>query len=230
MNELKHVAFICDGNGRWAKNLGKERTYGHNIGSDVVKDIAIHMKRKYSLECVSFYIFSTENWKRPKHEVMFIVKMLNIKLKKWVQLFLDEDVALKFIGSKNGLSKDLIDLMEKYENLTKHCKTMTINLCFNYGSRLEITEAVQSIVNDNVLVENIDEQLISNYLYTKGQAEVDLLIRTSGEQRISNFYLWQLAYSELSFVDCFWPEVTPEIIDVVINEYNNRSRRFGDIK
>ncbi len=229
MSDLKHVAFICDGNGRWAKSRNKERTYGHNIGSDVVKDVAIHMKKQYGVSSVSFYIFSTENWKRPKHEIMIILKLLESKMKKWINLFLEENVRLKFIGSRENLDSSLIKFMEKYESITKECNEMTLNLCFNYGARLEIVEAIKNIVNDNIDVNLIDEELVSNYMYTKNQEEVDLLIRTSGEFRISNFYLWQLAYTELAFIDCYWPDINEKIIDTVISDYQNRSRRFGGL-
>ncbi len=229
MSKLKHVAFICDGNGRWAKKQGKERTYGHNIGSDTVKDVAIHMKKHHQVEAVSFYIFSTENWKRPKHEVLVILKLLDSKMKKWVNLFLEENVRLKFIGSRVGLDKSLIKFMDKYEKLTEHCNEMTLNLCFNYGGRREIIEGIQALISDNIAASDVSEELFSNYLYTKDQPEVDLLIRTSGEYRISNYYLWQLAYSELAFVDCYWPDITSEVIDNVIDDYNKRNRRFGGI-
>lgn len=229
MSDLKHVAFICDGNGRWAKARGRERTYGHNVGSDVVKDVAIYMKRKYEVSSISFYIFSTENWKRPKHEVMVILKLLDMKMKKWIGLFLEEKVRLKFIGSRVDIDSKLVSFMEKYEKMTEHCNEMTLNLCFNYGGRREIVEAVQNIVRDNIESDNIDEGLLNSYMYTANQEDVDLLIRTSGECRISNFYLWQLAYSELAFVDCYWPDINEEIIDKTIFDYNNRNRRFGGI-
>ncbi len=229
MNDLKHIAFIADGNGRWAKKLGRDRTHGHNVGSDVIKDISIHLKSKYNLEAVSFYIFSTENWKRPKAEINFILKILDLKLKKWVGLFLEENVRLKFIGSRANLDKKLVKLLEKYEKLTEHCDEMTLNLCFNYGSRLEIVEATKQIVDSGVTSEEIDEKLFEKYLYTAEMPEVDLLVRTSGEKRISNFYLWQIAYSELMFLDCYWPEINNEIIDQVIEDYNNRNRRYGGI-
>ncbi len=227
MDKIRHIAFICDGNGRWAKAQGKERTYGHNVGSDVVKDITMHIKRNHDIEMLSFYIFSTENWKRPKIEVNFILKMLELKLNKWYKLFLEENFKLQFIGYRGDLDKKIVKMLEKYENLTKHCDGMTINICFNYGGRKEIVEAAKSIVRDNVAVEDIDEEIFGKYLYNN--VDIDLLIRTSGEQRISNFYLWQLAYSEMEFLDCYWPELTNEIIDESINEFKKRNRRFGGI-
>lgn len=227
MDNIKHIAFICDGNGRWAKKRGKERTSGHNVGSDVVKDIAIHIKNNHNVDILSFYIFSTENWNRPKVEVAFIIKMLDVKLKKWIKLFIDENVQLKFIGSREGLSPSLINLFEKYENLTKDCNEMVVNLCFNYGGRKEIVEATKKIVAEGIDINEIDEELVSSYMYEVN--DVDLLIRTSGEQRISNFYLWQLAYSEMIFLDCLWPDLTPEIVDQSINDFMKRNRRFGGI-
>ncbi len=227
MTNIKHIAFICDGNGRWAKKQHRERTYGHSVGSDVVKDIAIHLKKNYSLEKVSFYIFSTENWKRPMVEVAFIIKMLNIKLNKWYKLFLEENVKLKFIGSRDGLDKNLIKLFDKYEDLTKDCSDMTLNLCFNYGGRNEIVDATKKVIENGISVDTLDETEFSKYLYEPD--DVDLLIRTSGEKRISNYFLWQLAYSEMIFLDCYWPELTFEIVDDSIEKYMKRSRRFGGI-
>lgn len=227
MDKIKHIAFICDGNGRWAKNHGKERTHGHNVGSDVVKDITMHIKKNHNVDKLSFYIFSTENWKRPKVEVAFIIKMLDVKLKKWYKLFLEENVRLKFVGSREGLEPSLIKLFDNYENLTSECDGMTLNICFNYGGRKELIEATKSIVNDNVKVEDINEDLFESYLYEND--DVDLLIRTSGEKRISNFYLWQLAYSEMVFLDCFWPELTTDKLDTALEEYMSRNRRFGGI-
>lgn len=227
MDKIKHIAFICDGNGRWAKMRGKERTAGHNVGSDVVKDVAIHVKNNYDVDIVSFYIFSTENWNRPKAEIAFIIKMLDIKLKKWIKLFLDENVKLQFIGSRENLSPSLIKLFDKYENITKDCNEMTLNLCFNYGGRTEIVEATKRIIEDGIDVSEINEQLFSSYLYEVN--DVDLLIRTSGEQRVSNYYLWQLAYSEMIFLDCLWPDLTSDIIDESINKFMKRDRRFGGV-
>ncbi len=227
MDKIKHIAFICDGNGRWAKKQGKDRTYGHNVGSDVVKDITMHIKRNYKVDKLSFYIFSTENWKRPKVEVAFIIKMLDIKLKKWYKLFLEENVRLKFVGSREGIDQSLVKLFDNYENLTKDCDGMILNICFNYGGRKEIVDATKKIVESNVAIEDINEELLQSYLYESD--DIDLLIRTSGEKRISNFYLWQLAYSEMVFLDCYWPELSSTVLDSALEDYMSRNRRFGGI-
>ncbi len=227
MDKIKHIAFICDGNGRWATAQGKERIQGHSVGSEVVKDVAMYINDNYNVDVISFYIFSTENWKRPKVEVAFIVKMLDKKLKQWTELFLEKNVRVQFIGSRVNISKSLLKTFEKYENLTKDCDGMTLNICFNYGGRLEIVEAAKNIVADNVAVEDINEELFASYLYES--TDIDLLIRTSGEQRISNYYLWQLAYSEMFFLDCYWPDLSSKNIDEVLSEYLKRNRRFGGI-
>ncbi|MFV0499595.1 MAG: polyprenyl diphosphate synthase [Bacilli bacterium] len=228
MKEIGHIAFICDGNGRWAKSKSHERTYGHSVGSEVVKNIAIYIKKSYKVKKLSFYIFSTENWKRPKVEVAYIIKMIDVKLKKWHKLFIKENVRLKFIGSREGLSKSLLKIFEKYELLTKDCDGMVLNLCFNYGGRTEIIDATKKIISDNIDSEQINEELFKEYLYEPD--DVDLLIRTSGEKRISNYLLWQLAYSELVFIDYYWPEMNNKLFDKAIEEYNSRNRRYGGLK
>ncbi len=230
MSSLKHIAFICDGNGRWAKKQGLERTYGHQVGSEVIKESLMHLKSKHGIETVSYYIFSTENWNRPKHEVMFIIRALDRQLKKWAPILKSENVRLKFIGSRNNLTPKVLKIIEKYESMLSDGKEMTMNLCFNYGGKTEIVETIQKIIDAGVVSEDVDEEFVSKYLYTKDQSDVDLIVRTSGEKRISNFYLWQAAYAELIFVDEYWPEMSNEVLDNIIDEYHTRTRRFGGLK
>ncbi|SHJ73881.1 isoprenyl transferase [Pseudozobellia thermophila] len=225
-----HLAIIMDGNGRWAKQKGKRRVYGHENGVHTVR-ATVESCAKLGIKYLTLYTFSTENWKRPKLEVDTLMKLLVSSLKKELKTFLENDIRLNTIGDIASLPKkahrELVEVMDK----TKGNTGMTLTLALSYGAREEIKNAVKRIsskVKNNIIsIENIDETIINTHLYTHDLPDVDLLIRTSGEHRISNFLLWQIAYAELYFVDVYWPDFSKEHLAEAIKSYQNRERRFG---
>ena len=229
----KHVAFIMDGNGRWAKKRGLPRTKGHEEGAKVIEKLAISAK-KIGLEAVTLFAFSTENWKRPKEEVDFIFSLLEKFLVEGKESFKKNDVRVHFIGKINELEDKFQRLMKETVKETKNNKGIILNLAINYGARSEIVEMVKSVckdcVNNKQDIEKIDEKVVEKYLMTNGLPEIDLLVRTSGEVRISNFLLWQIAYSELMFTKVFWPDFNEKQLIKVLIEYQSRDRRFGGLK
>ncbi|WP_408065830.1 isoprenyl transferase [Zobellia sp. 1_MG-2023] len=225
-----HLAIIMDGNGRWAKKQGKLRVFGHENGVKTVRatvENCVKLKLKY----LTLYTFSTENWKRPKIEIDTLMKLLVSSLKKELKTFSENNIRLNAIGDIESLpkkaNKELKEVMEK----TRGNTGMTLTLALSYGAREELKSAVKQIsakVKNNIIsIENIDETIINNHLYTHDLPDVDLLIRTSGEHRISNFLLWQIAYAELYFVDVFWPDFSSQHLAEAIKSYQNRERRFG---
>lgn len=228
-----HIAIIMDGNGRWAIKQGMPRNYGHQKGAKVLYEI-IKECQKLEIKCLSVFAFSTENWKRPKDEVDFIFN----ELKKFHDEHHDELVKLKInvniIGEKDRLDVDTINLINEI-NHTKHADSkFTLNIAFNYGAKQELVNVCQQIAievkTNKIKVSDIDSKIIENHLYTRNLPDVDLLIRTSGEMRISNFLLWQMAYSEMYFTKTYWPDFHSKELYLAIYEYQNRGRRFGDIK
>ena len=231
MKECKHVAIIMDGNGRWAKAQGKPRTAGHLVGSDNVRTIAIAAS-EMGIKYLTLYAFSTENWKRSKDEVSYIMKLPAIFFKKYMQEFLDRGYRMNIIGELDVLPKStqkvLYDAMEESKNNTG----LNLNICMNYGSQREILLAARKYAEDvkNGIADlNLDEAGFEKYLMTQDFPPVDLLIRTSGEERISNYLLWQIAYAELEFVPESWPEFTPAVLQRCLEEYSHRDRRFGGV-
>jgi len=226
----QHLAIIMDGNGRWAKAKGMFRSMGHENGTKAVREIT-EACVEINVPYLTLYAFSTENWNRPKMEVELLMRLLVSSLKKEIKLLDKHNIKLNAIGNLDALpskaQKELKDVIEKTKNNTK----MTLTLALSYGSREEITKTIQEIslkVKKGLISpENIDEKLINNHLYTQDLPDVDLLIRTSGEQRISNFLLWQLAYAELYFTDVLWPDYTKNHLFEAILNYQNRERRFG---
>ena len=229
-NLPKHLAIIMDGNGRWAKKQGFLRTLGHESGTKSVKEI-IKSCAKLGIENLTLYAFSTENWNRPKIEVDTLMKILVRSLKKELKTLQNNDIKLNTIGNLEKLPKsaqdELLDVIEK----TKHNSRMTLTLALSYGSREEIVNAVRNISNkvkNNIIsIDSIDDSIINEHLYTRNLPEVDLLIRTSGEHRISNFLLWQIAYAELYFTDILWPDFKEQDLYEAIISYQKRERRFG---
>ncbi len=226
----KHIAIIMDGNGRWAKQKGFIRAIGHENGTKSVRE-TVETCAELGIENLTLYAFSTENWNRPKLEVDTLMKLLVSSLKKEIKTLQDNNIKLNAIGNLNSLPKkvfkELHEVIAKTENNTR----MTLTLALSYGSREELISAVKEISNkvkNNIIsLENIDESVINKHLYTQNLPDVDLLIRTSGEQRISNFLLWQIAYAELYFTDILWPDFTKQHLYDAITDYQKRERRFG---
>ena len=226
----KHVAIIMDGNGRWAKGKGMERIFGHKNALTAVRE-SIEGATKIGVSAISLYAFSTENWNRPKVEIDALMNLLISSLKKELPTFQENGVKVNAIGSIENLPKKAQVTLQNVILDTKKNDVITLTLALSYGSREEIVNAMKTIskkvVNKELDLENIDENTINKHLYTFNLPHVDLMIRTSGEQRISNFLLWQMAYAELYFTDILWPDFRQEHFYDAIIEYQNRERRFG---
>jgi undecaprenyl diphosphate synthase len=226
----KHLAIIMDGNGRWAKQKGFLRAVGHENGTKSLR-IVIETCTKIGIENLTLYAFSTENWNRPKLEVDLLMNLLISSLKKELVTLIENNIKLSFIGNMhklpNSAQKELLEVIKKTENNTR----MTLTLALSYSSREEIINAVKIIsdkVKNNIIsIEALDESIINEHLYTRNLPEVDLLIRTSGEHRISNFLLWQIAYAELYFTEVLWPDFKEKELYEAIISYQKRERRFG---
>lgn len=233
MNVPKHVAIILDGNGRWAKSKGMPRNYGHAQGSKNVEIICEEAYRM-GIQYLTVYAFSTENWNRPKDEVDALMKLLRNYMKTCLKTAAKNRMCVRVIGDKTGLDDDIRNRIEELEAATVNNDGLHFQIALNYGSRDEIIRAVKKIMTDTekgkLLPEQMNEAVFANYLDTAGIPEPDLLIRTSGEERISNFLLWQLAYTELYFTDVPWPAFTKEELVKAVEEYNRRDRRFGLVK
>ena len=230
----EHIAIILDGNGRWAKKRGMPRIYGHRHGAFNLRDIAKYAN-KIGVKYMTVYCFSTENWKRPKDEVNFLMTAPNRYFKKFFnQLVIDTNVKYKIIGRKDRIPEPFLKTLLDAEEKTKDHDGLVLSLCIDYGSQNEITTAVKEIatlVKENKLeIEDINEEVIENHLFTRGYPKLDLLIRTSGEYRISNFLLWQMAYSELYFTDVLFPDFNEKELEKAIIDFQNRNRRFGGLK
>jgi undecaprenyl diphosphate synthase len=224
-NMPNHVAIIMDGNGRWAKKRGLPRTMGHRSGAKALKKILTHAG-ELGIKYLTVYAFSTENWKRPKKEVDLLMKLFGEYLKNEKNTMMKNGVRLMVSGRKDGVSKELLKEIDVTENLTKNNNGITLNIAFNYGGRSEILDAVNKIIKDNV--SEVTEETFAKYLYSD-IPDPELLIRTSGELRISNFLLWQIAYSEIYISDLMWPDFDEESLEVALNTYMKRDRRFGGL-
>ena len=226
----KHIAIIMDGNGRWAKKQGYFRSFGHENGTKAVRDI-VEACAELPVPYLTLFAFSTENWNRPKIEVNTLMKLLVSSLKKEIKTLQENNIKLNAIGDLEALPKKAYDELEDVLEKTKNNSRMTLTLALSYGSREEITKTIKEIslkVKNNLISpHDIDETVINNHLYTQNLPDVDLLIRTSGEQRISNFLLWQIAYAELYFTDILWPDFDKEHLYKALINYQNRERRFG---
>ena len=232
MKECRHVAIIMDGNGRWAKAQGKPRTAGHLVGSDNVRTIAIAADQM-GIEYLTLYAFSTENWKRSKDEVSYIMNLPAIFFKKYMKEFLDRGFRMNILGELDALPSSTLKVLEEAMEESKNNTGLNLNICMNYGSQREILLAAKKYAKDvqeGKADLSLDEEGFEKYLMTGGFPPVDLLIRTSGEQRISNYLLWQIAYAELEFVDESWPEFTPDVLKRCLDEFGHRDRRFGGVK
>ena len=220
-----HIAIIMDGNGRWAQERNLKRTAGHEQGAAVVREITTHCNN-IGIKYLTLYAFSTENWERPKLEVEFLMKLLERYLKKELDVYLKNGVRFKAIGDLTRFSKSLQKTIMSTEEKTKNCKGLTQVLALNYGSRDEIIRAIKKL---NSLGLEPNEENVSKCLDTSFMPDVDLLIRTSGEIRLSNYLLWQNAYAEMFFTPTYWPEFTPFALDDILSDYTKRERRFGGI-
>lgn len=232
MEQLQHVAIIMDGNGRWAKAHGKVRTQGHLVGVDNVRNIAIKAN-DMNIKVLTVYAFSTENWKRPLEEVDYLMKLPALFFNKFMKELMEKNIKITMIGEMEGIPQETAKLLQRAIDETANNTGMILNFAMNYGSRREITLAAKKYamdVLDNKANLDIDEKEFGKYFMTADFPEVDLLIRTSGELRLSNFLLWQIAYTEFMFVDEPWPEFTPERFEYYCNEFLKRDRRFGGIK
>lgn len=220
-----HVAIILDGNGRWAKERGLKRTEGHKEGYENLKRISKYILNK-GTKYLSVFAFSTENFNRPQEEVDFLMNLFIKGFKKDFHYFNEENIKVVFSGKEEKLNINVINAMKEMEESTKNNTGGTLNICLNYGGRSEIVDAVNKIINDNL--KNITEEDFKKYLY-KDLPDIDLLIRTSGEVRISNFMLWQLSYAELYFPKCYFPDFNESEYDKALYEYTSRDRRFGGL-
>ncbi len=228
----KHIGIIMDGNGRWAKKRKLPRSAGHNAGGKVFRTITRYCS-DIGIKYLTVYAFSTENWKRPKEEVDALMKLFKDYLEEALTDFKEDSIVVRFIGDKTPFSDDLKALMIENEEGSKDRNGMVLNIAMNYGSRDEIVRAVKNIServkNGEYDIDSIDEDLISDNLYTAGQPDPDLIIRPSGEYRISNFLLWQSAYTEFVIMNKLWPDFKKEDLDEAINIFNKRNRRFGGV-
>ena len=220
-----HVAIILDGNGRWAKSKGKKRTEGHKAGYENLKKISKYILNR-GTKVLSVYAFSTENFKRPQEEVDFLMDLFMKGFNMDSGFFQKENIKVVFSGKRDNLRKDVLDAMDKMTEKTKNNTKGILNICLNYGGRAEIIDAVHKIIENKE--ENITEETFSKYLYND-LPDIDLMIRTSGEIRISNFLLWQISYAELYFPKCYFPDFNEEEYDKALLEYTKRDRRFGSL-
>jgi len=215
-----------DGNGRWAKERGFKRTKGHEVGAETIRDITTYCAAHKTIETATFYAFSTENWKRPKLEVEFLMKLLDRYLKNELKTYHEHKIRFQAIGDTKAFSKALQKRIKQTEEETKTYTNLTQILALNYGGRLELTMAVNTLIKEGKKVVTQDD--ISSALQTPYE-DIDILIRTSGEERISNFLLWQLSYSEFYFTPTLWPDFTPTELDTILKSFTQRNRRFGGL-
>ena len=225
----RHVAIIMEGNGRWAQERGLSRQAGHSAGTENIRR-AIETFTRYRVPVLTLFAFSTENWVRPKREVNALIRLIGHFIDRELQVLHENGVRLRHIGHLDPLSPQLRRRVEDAIELTKGNQRITVNVAFNYGGRQEILDAVRKIVRDGVSAARIDEERFAAYLDTAGLPEVDLVIRTAGEQRLSNFLLWQTAYAEYYFASAYWPDFGVEEIERALTVYSRRERRFGGVE
>ncbi len=225
----RHIAIIMDGNGRWAEHHGLPRTEGHKAGTSSARKIVTQC-RKLGIPNVTFYTFSKENWSRPREEVSFLFEMLQSYLKSEMDSLLERDIRLNVLGDWDELPFALRQILRHVCSKSSHCKSMVVNLALNYSGREEIVRACRKLVAQGLSPDQITEQLLADNLDTAGQPDPDLIIRTSGEQRLSNFLLYQAAYSELVFTPVLWPDFDEACLQAALDEFSRRSRRFGGLE
>jgi len=221
-----HIGIIIDGNRRWAKQRNLPSLEGHKKGYENVGTISRHAFKR-GVKILSIYAFSTENWKRSKEEVSYLMDLLRLMFSKEADKLVKENVRLKVSGSRDKLDQDLLKLIDESQAKTKNGTKATLNICFNYGGHQEIVDAVKKIINNGINAEAVTEDLINSYLYMADIPNPDFIIRTSGEQRLSGFMTWQSVYSEFYFPSKHWPEFSTDDFDLALEEFNQRQRRFG---
>lgn len=223
MSDLKHLGIIADGNRRWAKEQGLPSIEGHKKGLDAIEEL-VDGAKKAGIPFITFYVFSTENWERSAAEVSYIMKLVETRILKYAEKLKAKNGKLIILGSKNKVSPKLISMLEKAEKITEDCTGITVGFCFNYGGELEIAEAATIAAE----VENeITPETIRKHLYHPEVPDIDMVVRTSGEERISGFMLWRSSYAEFMFIKKYFPEMGADDIDDIVKEYESRSRRFG---
>ena len=232
MSVPRHVAIILDGNGRWAKSKGMPRNYGHTVGAKNVETIC-KAANDLGIEYLTLYAFSTENWKRPESEVQALMTLLESYLKNCVKTAEKNNMRVRVIGDKTGLTEKFQERIAQLEELSAVNTGLNLTIAINYGSRDEMIRGIKKLVSDvqnqNLSLDDINEEMFGDYLDTKGLPEPDLMIRTSGEQRLSNYLLWQLAYSEFYFTEVPWPDFDEKELTKAVDAYENRNRRFGKL-
>lgn len=228
----KHVGIIMDGNGRWAKKRGMPRKMGHSVGAQTFKTIVRYCSN-IGIQYLTVYAFSTENWKRPEDELSSLMNLFEKYLKEAISDFKNENIKVCFLGDVSKFNDNLQSLIKDVSEFSKEKTGMVLNIALNYGSRAEIVRAAKNIhekiCSGDLAVSDLNESLFSDFLYTAGQPDVDLIIRPSGEYRISNFLLWQAAYAEFVIMDKLWPDFKPSDLDRAINIFSQRNRRFGGV-
>ncbi len=228
MNDLNHLAIIMDGNGRWAKQNRLPRTTGHYKGVEVLRNITIYAN-SLGIKCLTVYAFSTENWKRSVEEVSYIMSLPKIFFASYIKELMDNNVRIMIIGDRDKVPADTMKVIDEAIETTRNNTGLILNFAFNYGARDEIVRAARRYAEDykEGIADELDEEKFASYLYTADLPEVDLLIRTGSQMRLSNFLLYQLAYSEFVVIDTLWPDFTSDILDECIAEYQSRKRNFG---
>ena len=224
MNKINHVAFIMDGNGRWGVKRHKGRNFGHYIGVQTLKK-TVTSAIKFKIPTLTFYVFSTENWRRPKKEINFLLKLIGDYFNKELKNVISQGIKIKIIGDNKKLPNKLVKILKLTEKKTSHNKKINVNLAINYGSKNEIVSSIKNIKN----IRLIDEKKINSNLSTKDFPDPDILIRTGGKKRLSNFMLWQLAYTEIFFLEKLWPDFNNQDFKKVLNKFKNIKRNFGNI-
>ena len=228
----EHIGIIMDGNGRWAKKRGLPRSAGHTAGAQTFRKIARYCS-DIGIKYLTVYAFSTENWRRPSDEVDALMRLFKDYLQEAIRDFKDDSIVLKFIGDRSAFSPELFSLMKENEEESCGRDGMVLNIAMNYGGRAELVTAIREMANEvmegSLNPEEISEELVSQHLYTKGQPDPDLIIRPSGENRTSNFLLWQSAYAEYVIMDVLWPDFTKEDLNQALIEFAKRNRRFGGV-
>ena len=233
MTKINHIGIIVDGNGRWAKEKGKNRSEGHKAGAEALEKIILYINKESIANYLSLYVFSTENFSRSKEEVNYLMELFMKWFKKCKEKYKDANIKVLFSSQKEYLKPEIVKAIDELEDATKDNTGLVVNFCLSYGGRQEIVDATKKIaidVSENKLnVNDIDEELFKKYLYND-LPDIDFLIRTSGENRVSNFMLWQISYAEMYFPKVYFPDFTPECLEEAVKEYEKRDRRFGKIK